>query len=255
MSVDARITLGPGRLLVDRDNDRLWASLLPPGAIKLVRERTAQLELSYGPEAVLEGSGTFVADTSPSGPLPESDDADLREDHLPVEVIERLEHRRWFAVIDSRGRCRWAFSSSGDMDLLVLVSETTPLAYLAYLRRERICYVVVGAQRVDLHRALERLGSLGVSCVIADAGGRLNAALIAADLVDEIHVVLAPIIIGGSTTPSIVDGEPLAESGGALRLRHISSRSEPDGSLWLAYEVAGRHPGADRHLPPRHDHS
>jgi diaminohydroxyphosphoribosylaminopyrimidine deaminase/5-amino-6-(5-phosphoribosylamino)uracil reductase len=50
--------------------------------------------------------------------------------------------------------------------------------------------------RVDLHALLEELGRRGTNELHVEAGERLNAALLEADLVDEWLVYLAPMFIG-----------------------------------------------------------
>jgi hypothetical protein len=55
----------------------------------------------------------------------------------------------WFTVVDGRGRISWTEKHPG-WDVLVLVCRSTPADYLHYLRRERICYLVAGDERVDL---------------------------------------------------------------------------------------------------------
>ena len=50
-----------------------------------------------------------------------------------------------------------------------------------------------------------------VDRLLCEGGGRLNASLLAADLVDEIHLTLCPTILGGKTAPTIADG-PIAKT-------------------------------------------
>jgi hypothetical protein len=86
----------------------------------------------------------------------------------------------------------------------------TPAPYLAFLRAERIPYLVVGEDRVDLTAALRRMADrLGVTCVVSKAGGGLNGALLRAGLVDELQIVMVPGLIGGKLTPALFDGPEL----------------------------------------------
>jgi riboflavin biosynthesis pyrimidine reductase len=127
---------------------------------------------------------------------------------------------------------------TGGWDVLVLVSQATPAAYLAHLHRENICYLVAGDERVDLAQALSKMrDKLNVTCVLSTAGGGLNGALLKAGLVDEINLVVLPAAIGGRETPSVFDGSELADGELPTRLRLLSTHVETDGAIWLRYEV------------------
>lgn len=122
----------------------------------------------------------------------------------------------------------------GDFDLLILVAHATPAEYLAYLRREHICYLVAGRERIDLNAALSRMATrLGVSSVVSKAGGGLNAALLRAGLVDDLHITLIAALVGGLGTPSTFDGPPLAIRDTTIPLRLISVQTHTDGTVWL----------------------
>lgn len=242
-SVDGRVALRRGQMWFDEAAAAEVQSLRRPSTQALEDARAALLDTLYHPQAVLEGSGSLVRDSA--GPLTglstEFDDpADvLYTDFLPEEVVERPGHEKWFAVVDSRGRVRWdSERDDGAWDVLVLVARVTPAEYLAYLRKERRCYLVVGEERVDLAAALRRMQDrLGITCVVSKAGGGLNGALLRAGLIDEIHLLVFPHAIGGVGTPTLFDGPPLADGEAATQLRLLSSRVESDGMLWLRYEV------------------
>ena len=55
-----------------------------------------------------------------------------------------------------------------------------------------------GTDIVDLNTALMHLGEQGARVVLCEGGPRLNASLLAADLVDEINLTIVPLAIGGS---------------------------------------------------------
>ena len=50
--------------------------------------------------------------------------------------------------------------------------------------------------RVDLGAMMREFGARGINELHVEAGGRLNAALLAAGLVDELLLYLAPCVIG-----------------------------------------------------------
>jgi 2,5-diamino-6-(ribosylamino)-4(3H)-pyrimidinone 5'-phosphate reductase len=92
-------------------------------------------------------------------------------DRRPRHVVQP--GRRFFAVVDSRGRARWNQKTGERHEhLVILVSRATPPAYLAFLRDEQIPYLAVGAERVSLAAALPlRPGRLGSPRWWPPAGG------------------------------------------------------------------------------------
>jgi 2,5-diamino-6-(ribosylamino)-4(3H)-pyrimidinone 5'-phosphate reductase len=231
-SVDGRVSLRRDRPLMTTDDGKVWETLRPPSSAAVEQARTALLDRLYSPTATLEGSGSMVPPSAgPLTGLPPAGSDDVYDDFLAVEA------ERWFTVVDGRGRVRWTMKEAGGQHLLVLVSHATPAAYLAYLRREGISYLVAGTQRVDLGAALRRMRSrLGVTCVVSSGGGGLNGALLRAGLVDEIQLIVLPAAIGGNG-PGLFDGPALADGEFPTRLRLLSSNTEADGTLWLRYEV------------------
>lgn len=241
ISLDGRITVGRDRILLDPQHGASWHALHPPSAGPVAERRTADIAARHRPTATLAGSGSFVVDGVDPAPLPAVPDADraaLYTDHLPPEVTEHPDHRDWFAVADGRGRVRWTFTGADGTDLLVLVARSTPAEYLAFLRRERICFLLAGDDGVDPALALERLRDrLGVRAVIADGGGELTASLLRAGLVDEVDVLLLPALIGGRDTPSLVGGDTIGDADAPTRLRLRDVRAEDDGLVRLRYDV------------------
>lgn len=235
-SVDGRLAFSRDRLLMYGDNGEQWALFKPESAWRLA----SAIEALHDHQATLCGSGSLVPDDAgPLDGLPAvTDAAGVYEDFLPDASVRRTGRTKWFTVPDSRGRVRWHTKTQGELDVLVLVSRSTPADYLAYLRDEGICYLVVGDNRVDFAEAFDRMrDSLGVTCALSTGGGELNAALLRAGLVDEINVIVLPMAIGGMGTPSVVDGAQLGPDQQPTRLRLMSSQTEDDGAIWLRYEV------------------
>jgi len=106
---------------------------------------------------------------------------------------------------------------------------------------ERIPYLLAGARRVDLTAALAKIRTqLGAECLVSEAGGGLNGALLRAGLVDELHIITVPALIGGLGTPSIMDGPPLGTGSLPEKLRAIDVQVGSHGSIWAHYEVVAR---------------
>ena len=112
------------------------------------------------------------------------------------------------------------------------------MPYLARLRQERIPYLLAGMSRVDLTCALAKIRTqLGAECLVSEAGGGVNGALLRAGLVDELHIITVPALVGGLGTPSIIDGPPLGPGALPQRLRAIDVQVGGYGTIWAHYEV------------------
>ncbi|RZT14751.1 riboflavin biosynthesis pyrimidine reductase [Kribbella sp. VKM Ac-2569] len=239
-SVDGKVALTRNALLMHQPSSELWGSMTPEAPDSVAIDVIEVVRQQYGCNAVLEGSGSLVSEEEIPAQLPtyDGDPIGLYEDFLPAEVIEqRTPAHMWFTVVDSRGRVRWT-ERHENWDALVLVAQSTPADYLGYLRRERICYLVVGEERVDLSRAVAAMGTeLGITCILSAAGGGLNGALLRADLIDELHLTLAPALVGGLGTPSVMDGSPLAVGEPPTRLELLSAQTDAAGAVRLHYAV------------------
>lgn len=87
----------------------------------------------------------------------------------------------------------------------------------------------VGEDRVDLGRALASLGDDGARLVLCEGGPNLLGQLVAADLLDELFVTIAPLLVGGAEV-GLLGPVP----GGHRRLR-LHRVLEDDGFLLTTY--------------------
>ena len=222
-------------------NDEKW-DVLPKG-----RKEISRWILNFHKvNAILDGSGSFVPNSYGTIEYSQSGlEADLLlTHHLPLDIIEQAE-MRWYCVIDSRGRIKWnvkkwPVDDGHDWTLLVLVTESTPLHYLAFLRDQNIPYLVVGRRLVDLEYAMsELLNVIEIESIVSKAGGTLNGALLSANLIDEVDIEFIPAIIGGDSVPVMFSSNPLAKHDWPVKLKLLSSQTMKDGNLWVRYSIDG----------------
>jgi 2,5-diamino-6-(ribosylamino)-4(3H)-pyrimidinone 5'-phosphate reductase len=178
--------------------------------------RFYELAAKWDEDVTLAGSDTILAQEAAlaSAPLPGP-----AEDGPLLAVVDGLGRvRQW----DLLRRCgHWS-------DVVALRSEATPEAARGEPERE----LVAGADRVDLGDALTRLASDGARTVRVDSGGGLTGALLGDGLVDELSLLIHPVLVGG-------DGPRWHGPGRtpSRRLEPVASESFGDGVVWLRYRV------------------
>jgi riboflavin-specific deaminase-like protein len=89
-----------------------------------------------------------------------------------------------------------------------------------------------GEGDVPVRWILERLAARGVESLLVEAGGDLLFQFLAADALDEMHVTLCPIVVGGDA-PSLADGAGF-DRDEVRRFRLIASEVEGD-EVFLHY--------------------
>ena len=144
-----------------------------------------------------------------------------------------------FAVVDPEGTLNFdaATTSRGGVQghIVQLLREDVNTGYLSYLRSIGVRYVLAGQGRFDAELAAQKLLELfGVSRALLMGGGLADGTFAAADCVDELSLVVAPVAEVQSGQPS------LFETVRGLRARPVAFqlaevRQLPGSGLWLHY--------------------
>ena len=139
-------------------------------------------------------------------------------------------------VADTRGTLLWDETAEDERPLLILTSEQASREYLAYLDSKNISWIACGAERIDLARACEILsGEFGVERMAVVGGGHINAAFLAAGLLDEVSILIGAGIDGRGGMQAVFDGLPMERGVTPLKLESVQQYGS--GAVWLRYRV------------------
>lgn len=146
------------------------------------------------------------------------------------------DHDSYAFAVDSHGRLAWDTNDIDGDHVVALLSERVSDEYLATLRERGISYVLAGAPEVDLARALDTIAALfGVRTLMLEGGGRINGGMLRAGLIDEVSVLVAPVVDGRIGTPALFDVDEEGVTPHRLALEAVERRA--DDVLWLRYRV------------------
>lgn len=181
---------------------------------------------AYAPDVLLVGSLTARSGISEVPPEIESDFSKPEKKGL------------MWAIADSGGVLKGMLHvlrrSEYCGDIVVLVSERTPKSYIRYLKERNYDHVVAGKGRIDFCEALRILSSrYRAKVVVSDSGGILNSVLLRSGLVDELSLLVFPLLVGTSGMP-LFRTLSLKEN---LNLELAKSEQLPGGLLHLVYKV------------------
>lgn len=164
----------------------------------------------------------------------------VADDRAPLGHTETHVARQaagYVIALDTHGTLRWPANSFDGQPLLVITAESCPKAYLDTLTAQGISWMAVGAERIDLARAVELLNSdFGVQRLAVTGGGHVCGAFLEAGLLDEVSVMIGPGIDGREGMTSMFDGIRDADRPATLlRLIHVEQVGE--GTVWLRYRL------------------
>jgi diaminohydroxyphosphoribosylaminopyrimidine deaminase/5-amino-6-(5-phosphoribosylamino)uracil reductase len=184
------------------------------------RAATAHVRrLRFEHDAVMVGIGTAIVDD------PQLTVRPFRERAVPYRRI----------VVDSSARLpldKRLVSDQKRAATLVATTASAPRERIDDLRSAGIELLVCGTTdsgQVDLRDLLGRLGSLDMLGVLCEGGPTLASALLEAGLVDELHVLIAPVVLGTAASAPAIHGLTQPRH---LRVRSV--RKLGDDTLFVA---------------------
>lgn len=122
-----------------------------------------------------------------------------------------------------------------------LLLATANRNHPGFLSKESNLEIILYKDKINYTDLFDKLNNkYGMKRVTVQSGGSLNAILLRAGLIDKISVVIAPLIVGGKDTSTLVDGESLSslkDLNEIVPLELISVTKLKKSYLHLQYKV------------------
>lgn len=189
-----------------------------------------QIASWYKPNVHLIGSNTIKAGIELYGTgVPPEEPSDF---HKP----KRSKNLPAWVLIDSKGRLEGLLHTCRRFelcrDVVVLVSKKTPKRYLHYLDDRQYDHHCVGTGSVDLRQALLLLSKkYHVKKILTDTGRILGNLLLNEGLIDEISLLVHPVIVGKKSYTIFDDIEK------KLTVSVVKCQRMEQHYIWLVYRI------------------
>lgn len=139
-------------------------------------------------------------------------------------------------AVDPSGKLRWSASDIDGEHVITVLTESVSDDYLAFLQGKGVSYLFGGKTRIDLAKVLRKLRArFGIRTLLLEGGGRINGSFLAANLIDELSVLVAPVADGSIGTPTLFDAAERRATSRKLTLLSVEKRA--GGIVWLRYRV------------------
>jgi len=143
----------------------------------------------------------------------------------------------FYAVsFDPKGKLGWKSNKIidedpgyGDSQIIEVLTEQVDGRYLAYLQEMGIPYIFAGETEIDVKIALEKLKILiGINSILLEGGSIVNGYFQRADAIDELSLVVAPIIADADDKPLFMNS-----TASGFELKKVK---QYDDVVWMNYK-------------------
>jgi riboflavin biosynthesis pyrimidine reductase len=190
---------------------------------------------SFGAQAWMVGRVTmekdFTKGQQPEGVTPEK--AIGRE-----PFIGDINATSFAIAVDARGKLGWSGNEIGGDHIIEILTEQVSDGYLHYLRDRGISYIFAGKESLDLTSALSQLSQLfPIQTIMLEGGGHINGSLLNEGLIDELSLLLLPMVDGTPNTPTTFEVSTYLQKKSAAPLQLLEVQQLEEEVLWLKYRV------------------
>lgn len=163
------------------------------------------------------------------------------KDKTPIgekRVFKATDRNDFHICPDTHGTLQWECAEMEDgRPLMILTSENAPEEYIDYLRDKGISFIATGKGSINLADAMQTLADeFGVERLAVLGGGLINGGFLAAGLIDEVSLLLAPGIDGREGWRTMFDG--ISDQSKMPTKLSLQSVDRLDNDiLWIRYNI------------------
>ena len=198
----------------------------------------ARIREEYACDAIISGAATAaeIYANNTADELPKVNETYPRTDWQAAKAD------KYAVIIDGQGTICWQNGMverrSDKMHIITILQENVSDAYIAHLRQASVSYVFAGKDSLDLPLAVRKLKEhFGIEKMLLSGGGIVDWAFLQAGLIDEISLVIPPVIDGGTGLAFAFDDSAFAVTHRPKSLELIDVQRLAGDCIWLRYQT------------------
>jgi riboflavin biosynthesis pyrimidine reductase len=203
----------------------------PDGAVRDWSGQYEKVHDALGAEAWLVGRVT-MAEMSKAGPHPPAKPSEVER---PIHKANRSA-RKFAVALDTAGKLHFQRGELSGDHVIVLLGRDVADSHLAELTADGVSYIVADGPDIDIPATLDLLArEFGIKHLVVEGGAGANGAFLAAGVVDEMRILVAPALDGGADVQGVVAYDKgLA---GKMQMKLKSADVLEHGVVQLLYSV------------------
>ncbi len=162
---------------------------------------------------------------------------EFTDTNVPRGDYIAMKHNYYAVSFDTNGKVGWTDSKIHDDDdgyndchIIEVLTENTPEEILAYYRSIGVSYIFAGENSIDVKIALTKLYNIfGIKKLLLEGGSVINGAFLRANAVDELSLVVAPIIADKNDKSLFMESD-------MCEFKLNSVKPMQDNSVWMRFE-------------------
>jgi riboflavin biosynthesis pyrimidine reductase len=172
----------------------------------------------------------------------------LAQENVPIiprtDYVAKTDAKTYAVAVDPSGKLGWTKNFISDDDdrfghhIVEVLTEQVSDAYLARLKKLGISYIFGGKENLNFTVVVEKLKKLfSVDKILLEGGGFLNGSFLNEGLIDEVSLVLVPIVDGASNSLTLFETSEHLQKSKSVNFFLKSVEKLDDGGLWMKYVI------------------
>jgi 2,5-diamino-6-(ribosylamino)-4(3H)-pyrimidinone 5'-phosphate reductase len=160
---------------------------------------------------------------------------------LTVRLVKRHGTTPVRIIVDSIGRIPLdskILKSASKINTIVAVTKRASDERIDKIKNAGAIVIVAGTKTVDLKELFFILKKMGFNKILVEGGGELNWSILQLRIVNELMVTVAPIIIGGRTATTLVEGDGYERISDGIKMELIKVSRQNNGEVVLYYKLS-----------------